>query len=193
MDKSKNRSSDILNNATPAQRVMMLTLLGCIPGGNAEARPISYCKDIPGYRSPSRPPFLHGRKTRGKVKCIVDGDTFDVQLETGSRTRVRLWGIDCPESSPNRKCMRKGSTECHEEVKRGKRASRQVRQILSSNKNVTLKPPFKNNGNRLLSYVELRGGIDMGRKLIDNCICLNNDMYRHKKKRSYSEASRRCR
>ena len=167
MNKSPNLVTDLLSHTTPAQRIMILTLMGLIPSVQASATPPPYCKDIPGYRSPKKPPFLHGKEVRGKVKCIVDGDTFDVQLENGKSVRVRLWGVDCPESNTNRKCMRNGRSECRQEIKRGKRASKQVRQILSENRNVTLNPPYKNNGNRLLSYVEMKGGIDLGRKRID--------------------------
>jgi endonuclease YncB( thermonuclease family) len=34
---------------------------------------------------------------RGTVVHVVDGDTLDIGLATGGRTRVRLIGIDTPE------------------------------------------------------------------------------------------------
>ena len=33
-----------------------------------------------------------------RVVCVVDGDTFDVVLENGQEARVRLIGVDAPES-----------------------------------------------------------------------------------------------
>lgn len=40
-----------------------------------------------------------GRETlRGQVVQVVDGDTLDVRLENGSVERVRLLGIDAPET-----------------------------------------------------------------------------------------------
>jgi len=151
---------------------------------------IPFCKKLRGHSAPSTPPSLGGREAEGKVVCIVDGDTFDVKLDDGRMVRTRLWGVDCAESSRNEKCMKNGSGNCADEMKRGKSASQKVRQILNDNKRVTLEPPYKNNGNRLLAYVRLQNGIDLGRQLVTKCLCEGE--YDHKRKKDYQKAAHNC-
>ncbi len=182
-------------NLEPGARLRILGLMAAAgillyPAKSGSDNLIPFCKDLRGYNSPDKPPFMHGKEAEGKVICDVDGDTFDVKLDDGHEARVRLWGIDCAESNPNEKCMKNGRTNCADEMKTGKRVSQKVRQILSDNKRVTLEPPYKNNGNRLLAYVRLQNGIDLGRKLVSDCLCRAD--YDHKRKQDYRRAADRC-
>lgn len=179
------------------QRIRLFAALGALAliisvPQNAEAGDyIPFCHDLRGYRSPQKGPFLEGNE-EGTVHCIVDGDTIDVRLKrhNGRIIRVRLWGVDCPESSMNRKCMRKGYGRCKQENKYGKKASRKVRELLGDGR-VTLQSPYRNNGKRKLAYVERkRGQVDIGRALIKSCLC--KEGYKHKRKRSYKKTARRC-
>ena len=53
----------------------------------------------PTAAAPSASPATAGAFThRGTVTRVVDGDTIDVRLTSGKRERVRLIGIDTPES-----------------------------------------------------------------------------------------------
>lgn len=41
--------------------------------------------------------FNCGRYDDYKVFRVIDGDTFDVVDSSGTKTRIRLYGVDCPE------------------------------------------------------------------------------------------------
>jgi len=85
------------------------------------------------------------------VVHVVDGDTIDVDLPDGRspRTRIRLWGVDCPEIAHGA-----GSAAAHF----GPEAAEFTRRALL-NRIVTLelepvRPPRDRHG-RLLAYVRL--------------------------------------
>ena len=90
---------------------------------------------------------------RGTVTRIVDGDTLDVRLTSGKRERVRLIGIDAAERGV-----------CYADA-----ASRRVGQLAMS-KPVVLKgdatQDTRDRYGRLLAYVWLPGGRDLGYQLI---------------------------
>jgi endonuclease YncB( thermonuclease family) len=90
---------------------------------------------------------------RGTVTRIVDGDTLDVRLASGRRERVRLIGIDTPESGA-----------CY-----AAKASARARQLALS-KPVVLKgdasQDTRDRYGRLLAYVWLPGGKDLGYQLL---------------------------
>jgi endonuclease YncB( thermonuclease family) len=178
-------------------RLRVITLLAAFlgvttmaPTGLSGGGTIPMCKDMRSHKSPEEPPFLDGKEAEGKVICVVDGDTFDVKLDDGPMARVRLWGVDCPESSFNDKCMKNSRSDCAEEVAEGKKASQRVQLVLNGNERVTLEPPYKNNGNRLLAYVRLQNGIDFGRLLVKSCLC--SAEYDHKRKKDYQQAAHNC-
>lgn len=151
---------------------------------------LSLCRDLAGHSTPDGSVWLEGEE-KGEVVCVVDGDTFDVRLDrTRQIVRARIWGVDCPESSANEKCTQKGTAACAAENVAGKRATRETQAILSANRRVTLEPPYKRNGNRKLTYVRLRDGIDLGRKLIEKCLCVAG--YQHARKAEYEKVARAC-
>lgn len=96
-----------------------------------------------------------GRFTlKGEVVQVVDGDTVDVRLlRSGKRERVRLIGIDTPERGA---CFSSQATAATRRFALGKR--------------VTLKgdpsQDTRDRYGRLLAYVWLPGGRDLGYQLI---------------------------
>ena len=95
-----------------------------------------------------------GRFTqRGTVTYVVDGDTVDVRLANGKRERVRVLGIDTPERGA-----------CH-----FTQASARTRS-LALGKAVVLRgdrtQDTRDRYGRLLAYVWLPGGKDLGYQLV---------------------------
>ncbi len=95
-----------------------------------------------------------GRFTqRGTVTYVVDGDTIDVRLASGKRERVRLIGVDTPEG---------GACE-------SRQASSRTR-VLALGKRVVLRgdrtQDTRDRYGRLLAYVWLPGGKDLGYRLV---------------------------
>ena len=90
---------------------------------------------------------------RGTVTRIVDGDTIDVRLTSGRRERIRLIGIDAAESGA-----------CYASA-----ASARARQLALS-RAVVLKgdatQDTRDRYGRLLAYVWLPGGKDLGYQLV---------------------------
>jgi endonuclease YncB( thermonuclease family) len=104
--------------------------------------------------APSTPAATAGQFTyRGTVTRVVDGDTIEVRLTSGKRERVRLIGIDTPESGA-----------CY-----ASSASTRARQLAVS-KAVVLKgdqtQDTRDRYGRLLAYVWLPGGKDLGYQLV---------------------------
>src|SRR5262245_53157178 len=104
----------------------------------------------------SAPGAESGRFTlRGSVSKVVDGDTIDVRLVGGRRERVRLIGIDTPEL---------GSAQCF-----GTQARTRARQLALGKKVRLVGDPTQDTRDRyrrLLAYVVLPNGRDVGRQLI---------------------------
>ena len=104
--------------------------------------------------TPAGPAAVSGAFTyRGTVTRIVDGDTLDVRLTSGKRERVRLIGIDAAERGA-----------CYATA-----ASSRVAQLAMS-KQVVLKgdatQDTRDRYGRLLAYVWIPGGRDLGYQLI---------------------------
>lgn len=90
---------------------------------------------------------------RGTVTRVIDGDTLDARLASGRTTRVRLIGIDAPESG-----------ECY-----GARARGKARELALGSRVVLVGDPTqatRDRYGRLLAYVWLPGGRDLGRRLL---------------------------
>ncbi len=90
---------------------------------------------------------------RGTVTHIVDGDTLDVRLTSGKRERIRLIGIDTPERGV-----------CY-----FSRATARARQLAMSKPVVLRGDPSQDTRDRygrLLAYVWLPGGKDLGYQMI---------------------------
>jgi len=164
---------------------VLAVLLSVLPASaNAD---VPECHDIGSRPTPTESIRLNNNE-EAKVICVVDGDTFDVRLKDGRSLRIRLWGVDCPESRKNSKCMKNGEDSCQSEIKRGKKAKELTKKLLAG-KRVVLQGPFANIKNRKQAYVIVKGQ-DLGKTLIGSCQC--HEEYRHKRKVEYRKTAQLC-
>ncbi len=94
-----------------------------------------------------------------KVLRVVDGDTF-VCLLKGKKERVRLIGVDTPESRPNKKALRdsrRSGISLKKIIEMGKKATRFTKKYLKKGKTVFLEFDIEKRDRygRLLAYVWL--------------------------------------
>ena len=93
-----------------------------------------------------------------RVTRIVDGDTFEVTID-GQVEKVRMLGIDTPESVDPRKPV-----QCF-----AKEATKKLKELISDQE-IVMTPDFTNDDrdkyNRLLRYVSLSNGLDVNGELI---------------------------
>ncbi len=136
------------------------------------------------------------------VDKVLDGDTLVVRPvveREGERIRIRILGIDCPESHKNPKCMRQGrqgGPDCEEQIPRGKKAGRHVAELIK-HETVRLESgeddeKFDRGGyDRILAYVRLDDGRDLGKHLVEKGLCRDyGHKYPHPRHDDYQEASR---
>jgi micrococcal nuclease len=100
--------------------------------------------------APQAPPPVAGPGDAGVVERVVDGDTLIARID-GARVRVRLLGVDAPESAAGY-----GSAECF-----GAEASEEARRLLPRGARVDLvtdatQGPYDRFGRRL-AEVTVRG------------------------------------
>lgn len=119
----------------------------------------------------------------GRVIKIADGDTFTACLNIPNpvRIRVRVLGIDCPESSENAKCKRDAKRDkisCKDQIPLGKKATQMATTTLL-NHEVRLESPHGNGlfeqdqFGRWLAYVRLSDGEDFGKSMVTQGLCEN--------------------
>ena len=91
------------------------------------------------------------------VTHIVDGDTIDVRFNASKTERIRLLGIDTPETVDHRK-----KVQCY-----GPQASKRLHELLSGKTVELLVNPAEDKDayGRLLRYVSL-DGIDINAKML---------------------------
>jgi endonuclease YncB( thermonuclease family) len=139
----------------------------------------------------------------GKVDVVVaflaDGDTFTACTAdaTNLSVKVRLYGVDCPETHYNDKCERDGHAgrkTCEEQIPLGRLAMQKVMELIKGKK-ITLEPSKIDGGykfddfDRVLSYVRLDNGEDLGKKLISEGFCDDFSWkYRHPRMDEYRAA-----
>ena len=99
-----------------------------------------------------------------KVTRVVDGDTIDVDLDLGFdiiyKCRVRLYGIDTPESRTRNK----------DEKVRGKLAAKFLQNAISNGENVILQTQLKDSKGkfgRVLASVVV-DGININQRMVTN-------------------------
>lgn len=114
------------------------------------------------------------------VEKVMDGDTIGVRLlSDSSRVKVRILGIDCPESHKNAKCDRDGKAGrqgCAEQVPLGLNAAKRAAELLkgvvvtleAGSKDGKLK---KDRYGRFLAYVRLPDGGDYGLVMLQERQC----------------------
>lgn len=136
---------------------------------------------------------------RAYVQKVLDGDTLQVRvLSDGARElRIRILGIDCPESHENPKCRREGAeggATCAEQIPDGLRASRRAAELVKGEvvglESGTGGGEFERGGyGRLLAYVRLSDGRDLGEVLIREDHCSDyGDEYPHPRHDRYERA-----
>ena len=99
-------------------------------------------------------PVLH--REHGRALRVVDGDTVDVRLSTGTRVRVRLLGIDTPEVYGGVQC---GAREASTAMKRLLPPRARVSMVSDRSQDAV------DRYGRILRYVTHRGH-DVGRVLV---------------------------
>ena len=90
---------------------------------------------------------------KGVVTYVVDGDTIDVRLSSGKSERVRVIGIDTPERGA---CWATDATAATRRLAQG----RQVTLVGDATQDT------RDRYGRLLAYVALPGGTDLGFQLV---------------------------
>jgi endonuclease YncB( thermonuclease family) len=90
---------------------------------------------------------------RGTVTHVVDGDTLDVRLTSGKIERIRLIGIDTPE---------RGACYFSQASARARQLAMSKRVVLRGDATQDTRDRY----GRLLAYVWLPGGKDLGYQLI---------------------------
>ena len=104
------------------------------------------------------------REYKVKVNDVVDGDTIDVVIDLGfdifTNKRVRLDGIDCPESR---------TTDLHEK-KLGVEAKEYLKQLLGNARNITMKviPSVHEKYGRILGQLYTDSNISVNDMLVSN-------------------------
>jgi micrococcal nuclease len=112
------------------------------------------------------------------VVRVVDGDTIQVKLSTGKLDKVRIIGIDTPETVDPRK-----EVQCY-----GKEASAKMK-VLLNRKKVTLEmnpAEDKDKYGRLLRYVSIKGK-DIGAQMIKDGYAFSYKSYPHPRLDQYNE------
>ncbi len=116
-----------------------------------------------------------------KVANIVDGDTIDIAIPDGKydNTRIRLLGVDAPETKSPRQ----------DEMYYGKQASKYVADI-ALGKNVTViidtVSDARDKYNRLLAYVKFQDGTTLNDALIANGFGYADLRFRHSRLAEYT-------
>ena len=119
---------------------------------------------------PATDPFP-ASTTHDRVSRVIDGDTFDVVLESGESDRIRLLGVDTPETfSHNKLGEYNGITDMTCLDAWGDKATTFAIEILNDKtiKLVTDTLVYERDYyDRLLSYIEINGK-DFGVMLLEN-------------------------
>ena len=137
---------------------------------------------------------------KAHVERVYDGDTIKVRLlPQGRKLKVRLLGIDCPESHHNRKCERdgrQGRKGCDQQIPLGKKATKRAKELLDGN-NVKLESK-KRDGKfkldvfgRLLAYIRMADGRDFGLVMVKEGLCEDFGWkYPHPRGKEYRKAQK---
>ncbi len=119
---------------------------------------------------------VEGRERSGRTACevvkVYDGDTFKCRLESGEEVKVRLIGIDTPESRRNRKAYRdaeRSGKSVEEIVRLGRMASAFTKKLIPPGTVVYLETDVQvhDRYGRLLAYVYLPDGRMLNEVLLE--------------------------
>lgn len=126
-----------------------------------------------------RDPFQNG--ARVFVERVIDGDTVVVRTieHDPVEVRVRLLGIDCPETRRNAKCQadeERGLDGCDVQIPLGRHATEVARQLLH-HRTVVLENDEaasrleRDVYQRVLAYIRMPDGRDFGEVMISQTAC----------------------
>jgi micrococcal nuclease len=109
-----------------------------------------------------------------KVVNVVDGDTIDIDIPDGrdNRTRIRLWGVDTPETKNEKTGVMYFGPQA-EEFTRKSAFGKQVRIFLNQQKNT------RDKYNRLLAYVQLPDGSYLNENLLSEGFAYADLRFQH--------------
>lgn len=111
----------------------------------------------------STPTPVEKKGTPCKVVRVIDGDTFTCTLKNGEEIKVRLIGVDTPESRVNPKLERdvqKSGLQREEVLRMGKTAAEFTKRLLPEGEIVYLEQDVQKTDRygRVLAYVWLKDG-----------------------------------
>ena len=113
-----------------------------------------------------------------QVIKVVDGDTIHIN-QGGNDIKVRLYGIDCMESSANQRAYKQAyynHTTIEEITGKGKQAKKDLEKILAENDNqISIKTYGKDKYNRVLGVIYDNSGKSINDMMLNtpNCIVYN--------------------
>ena len=123
------------------------------------------------------------------VARVVDGDTLEVRIPDRAHrrpaTQVRLWGVDCPEAATRDRPAEPYADE-----------ARALTEALTASGPLTLRlEPHRTRGSygRLLAYVELPDGGDLGEALLHAGLARADDRWPHARLGRYDRFEREAR
>jgi micrococcal nuclease len=118
------------------------------------------------------------------VARVIDGDTIQVKLSKGETEKVRIIGIDAPETVDLRK-----SVQCF-----GKEAAAKMKKLLTRKKVILVKNPAEDRDKykRLLRYVELKDE-DIGATMIREGYAFSYKLFPHPRLEEYNALEQQAR
>ncbi len=113
-----------------------------------------------------------GERVPCRVVKVYDGDTFRCRLRSGEEVKVRLIGVDTPESRPNKKALRDARREgvsLELILKLGRKATEFTRSLIPPGTVVYLETDVQihDRYGRLLAYVYLPDGRMLNEVLLE--------------------------
>ena len=116
-----------------------------------------------------------------RVVAVIDGDTLDVEAHDGDHasTRVRVWGIDCPELARDRRAAEPWADHAAERA-RDLAYGESVRLRLQAHR-------VRDRFGRLLAFVELPGGRDLAGTLLREGLAVADDRWPHDRLSAYAQ------
>jgi endonuclease YncB( thermonuclease family) len=124
------------------------------------------------------------------VARVLDGDTLDVAIRDGRypNTRVRLWGVDCPEMHFD------DQGQAHPEP-RAVEATDYVRELLEGRRVRLILEPHSTRGRhgRLLAYVELEDGGVLNERLLLEGLARADRRFPHRHMQRYQTLEEQAR
>lgn len=129
----------------------LLTVSAIAVSGFATAITVSLDEGSTASAAPVASPY----QGAGVVVRVLDGDTLDVRLASGARERVRVLGIDSPE-------LRSGECYAAQATAAARRFALGKRVRLDGDRTQATRDRYR----RLLAYVRLPDGADLGRTLV---------------------------